>query len=319
VGEMDRAVAVLAAEQHGAISVGQLRALGADRGLPSRRLKAGVWFRESHGVYVIAGSPATFEQRVMVALLAAGPGSVVSHRTAGVLWGLVRSATGPIEISVPRNRHHVQEGVVVHRSRDLHLARPVRREGIAVTGAARTLLDIGAVAPESVRRAVWRGLRSSVIAWPILLRTLVEHGRHGRGGVGALRRVVAEHYDQRATDSDTEDVAFEILVDSGRVPLPEKQVAVTCADGVEVTIDLGWPRYGALLEVFGVDHLTNEDLQHLDLHRRNQIELAGHRLLIYTGRLLERQPDQFVRDVEALLQAGGWSGPETGHVEPPEE
>lgn len=146
------------------------------------------------------------------------------------------------------------------------------------------------------------------MSWPTLLEVLVDHARSGRGGVGPLRSILAKHYGDLATDSTTEDVAYEILVDSGRVPVPDKQVEVVCADGVAVTVDLGWPRFGALLEVFGADHLTNEDLQHLDLHRRNQIELAGHRLLVYTGRLLERQPDQLVADVVALLMACGCTG-----------
>ena len=34
--------------------------------------------------------------------------------------------------------------------------------------------------------------------------------------------------------------AFEILADSRVVPVPEKQVVVMCADGVEVTVDFGW-------------------------------------------------------------------------------
>lgn len=69
-----------------------------------------------------------------------------------------------------------------------------------------------------------------------------------------------------------------------------------------MTADLGWPRFRALIEIQGVDHFTNEDLQHLDLHRRNQLELAGYSVLVYSGRLLKRQPDQFVCDVESLLR-----------------
>lgn len=249
----------------------------------------------------------------MAAVLAAGDGAAASHRTAAQLWG-IGTSRGVIEVSVPWPREHRSANAIVHRSRDLGRARITRRSGIPVTGAARTVLDLGAVAPRSVRRAVWAGLRTSVVSWPTLLESLVVHARRGRAGVGPLRRVLAEHYGELATDSTSEDAAFEVLVDSGRVPIPQKQVSVACADGVEVTVDFGWPRYGALLEVFGVDHLTNEDLQHLDLHRRNQIELAGHRLLIYTGRLLGRQPDQFVADVERLLVAGGWPCPGSGRI-----
>jgi very-short-patch-repair endonuclease len=50
---------------------------------------------------------------------------------------------------------------------------------------------------------------------------------------------------------------------------------------------------------------VNEDLQHVDLHRRNQLELAGYSVLTYSGRLLKRQPDQFVSDVKVLLRRCG--------------
>lgn len=306
--ELDRRASNLAAGQHGLITVQQAAELGGDRNLPRRRVASGHWRRCAPGVYVVGGAPATFEREVLAAVMAAGPGAVASHRTAARLWGLVPPSERILELSIPVRRRHVRTGVVVHRSSDLELGAITRIAGIPVTGAARTLLDLGAVAPGRLRRATWVAPRERATAWDVLLRTCVRHGRRGRAGVGALRALLAEHYGERTTDSTTEDLAFEILVDSGLVPVPEKQVVVTCADGVEVTVDFGWPRYRALLEVFGVDHLTNEDLAHLDLHRRNQIELAGYRLLTYSGRLLRRQPDQFVRDVALVLTAGGWSG-----------
>jgi very-short-patch-repair endonuclease len=157
------------------------------------------------------------------------------------------------------------------------------------------------VEPERVRRAVWAARREHGIGWEELCETVVAHARPGRSGVGPLRAVVADHYGEPATDSATEDLAYTILRRSQLVPTPQKQVGVTGADGVEVTVDLGWPERRALVELDGVDHLTNGDLQHLDRHRRNQIELAGYKLLVYTGQMLRRQPDQFVRDVVALL------------------
>jgi hypothetical protein len=244
----------------------------------------------------------------MAAVLTCGPEAGLSHRTAARLWGILPARSVPIEVSVPRSSQVRRRGVIVHRSRDLHLAGAATIDGVTVTGLARTLLDLGAVAPERVRSAVWEAQRVHGLGWDTLLATLVDHGRRGRGGVGPLRTVVSEHYGEAARDSTTEDLAYAILCDSGRVPRPLTQVPITCADGVEVTIDLGWPQWNAYVEVFGGHHLHDEDLFHLDLHRRNQIELAGHALLIYSGRLLRRQPDQFVNDVIAHLRLRGWPG-----------
>jgi hypothetical protein len=300
-------ITALAASQHGVVSSQQVRSLGATRHQVAGRVTAGHWNRVHPGVYVVGGAPRTFAQRVMAALLAAGPGAFASHRTAAFLWGLIERPHPRVEVTVAYPRSHRLDGVIVHRSRDVHLAGVLRHDGIALAGASRTLLDLGAVAPRQVRPATWAALRSRSTAWDVLLRTLIAHAKPGRDGVGALRVVVAEHYGELGTDSETEDLAYTILADSRRVPLPQKQVRVVCADGVEVSVDLGWPDRRCLVEVFGVDHFTNEDLVHIDLHRRNQIELAGYRLLIYSGRLLRRQPERFVLDVEALL-AGGADG-----------
>ena len=97
-------------------------------------------------------------------------------------------------------------------------------------------------------------MRSHGLTWGDLIGTLTDHSQRGRSGLGVLRRVVDQHYGQIAGDSHTEDRAFQILVDSGRVPVPERLVPVTCADGVVVTPDFLWSDYKLILEVFGVDH-----------------------------------------------------------------
>jgi hypothetical protein len=283
--------------------------LGVSRRFGEHQVRTGRWDRLGPGVFRLRGSPVTLEQRIMAAVLAGGDGSVASHRTAAYLWGITTSKRVPIEISIPRGTSRgTQAGVIAHTSTDLHLAPVEIRNGISVTGLARTLLDLGAVDRRAVRRAVMRARRTHGLGWDELLVTLIDHSRRGRPGLGALREVLGVHYGELSRDSDTEDLAWQIMLDSGRVPMPDAQVKVVCADGVEVDIDFGWPQWRVYLEVFGVDHLTNEDLQHLDLHRRNQIELADNRLLIYTGRLLRRQPDQFITDVLRQLRAGGWDG-----------
>jgi len=309
VSRLDGLIAAIAAEQHGLVTRHQLTDLGVGARVASRRCATGAWRRLGPGVFALSGAPATFAQRLLAAHLAAGPASLVSHRAALRLWGIELGGPVPVEVSVPRGRSPRRRTTVTHVVRDLHLAEPTRIDGVPVTGLARTLLDLGGVMPSRVRRAVWAARRTHGLEWEALLHTLVAHARPGRPGVGPLRAVLAEHIGDVATDSGTEDLAIEILLRSGRIPPPARQVPITCADGVTVTADLAWPEYRALVEIHGVDHLTNEDLQHVDVHRRNQIELAGWALLVYTGRLLRRQPDQFVRDVDALLRRGGWPGP----------
>ncbi|MEL7209773.1 MAG: type IV toxin-antitoxin system AbiEi family antitoxin domain-containing protein [Actinomycetota bacterium] len=300
-------IAEIAASQHGLVTSSQLAELGVGRALPARRCQSGQWRAAAPGVFAIAGSPRTFHQRVLTAQLAAGPGALISHRTALLLWQVRPATRIPIEVCIPRGRSHSRPGVIVHESRDLHLARPEVIDGIAVTGLARSLLDLGAVLPGGVRKAVWAARRTHDLAWGELLSTLALHGRQGRSGVGPLRVVVSQHYGEVAGDSATEDHAYALLDDSVLVPRPERQIPIRCADGVVVTVDLGWPGHRVLVEIDGVDHLTNEDLQQKDRHRRNQLEIAGYTVLNYTGRLLRECPDQFVRDARDMLVRAGYT------------
>jgi hypothetical protein len=138
-------------------------------------------------------------------------------------------------VTIPYGRKSLRRTTICHRSRDLELAEPVVIDGIPTTGLARTLLDVAAVEPTRARSVMWAAMRTHDLGWDAILRTLVNHSRRGRPGLQVLRALVAEHYGVVAGDSATEDRAYQILVDSRRVPIPQRLVPIVCADGVAVT------------------------------------------------------------------------------------
>src|ERR1700728_2157849 len=86
--------------QHGLVTSNQLTRLGftADqvrRLVASRRL-----VRVRHGVYRLCGVQPTWQSMALAAALAAGEGAVLSHRSAGVLWGLLdrHAEEGSLEV-----------------------------------------------------------------------------------------------------------------------------------------------------------------------------------------------------------------------------
>ena len=174
-------------------------------------------------------------------VLAAGPGALVSHRSGVFLWDGVVPGGVPIQVTVPTHRRGATRGAQWHRSCDLELAASELRRGIPTTGLARTLLDLGAVDASLVRPFLWHARREHGLEWGDVLGIIVDHSRRGRTGLGVLRGVAEEYYVQLAGDSRTEDRAHQVLVDSGRVPIPDRLVRVTCADGVVVTVDFMWP------------------------------------------------------------------------------
>lgn len=108
----------------------------------------------------------------MAAVLACGPGAVLSHSSAGQLWGMLRIRRPPssagveadIHVTVPseagRRRRH---SIVVHRSRTVDSDQIALRLGIPVTTPSRTLKDLRRALPQSqfaaaLRQAEFLGL-----------------------------------------------------------------------------------------------------------------------------------------------------------------
>lgn len=308
MSEIDDRIAPVASTQHAAFTLAQVVECGGDRRLSQRRCDQGRWRREGPHVFVIAGSPRSFLQRIKVAELAAGTGAAVSHRTACHLHGLDGFRLVPIEVTVPYGRKPVlPPWVTRHKSRDLHLVPSVTIDAISVTPLGRSLLDLGAVEPGRVGAAIDSARRHHDLAWAELLNVLILHARRGRAGVGPLRWVLAHHYGDPKFDSRTESRGLTILRDAG-VPKPVMHHPVVAADGVEVELDMAWPNYRAGAEVDGLDHLAREELMHKDRRKWNQLKLAGWEFVIYTGRMLREGPDLFAADVLAMLRSRGWPG-----------
>ncbi len=128
----------VANRQHGIITYQQLRELGLSRNAIAHRETLGRLHRVHQGVYAVGRPPRTPLERASAAVLACGPGAVLSHASALALWELTPKWPSRFEVIVPRDRR--PKGIKVHRAK---LARRNIRthRGIRVTSPARTLLD----------------------------------------------------------------------------------------------------------------------------------------------------------------------------------
>src|SRR4051812_14286864 len=79
-------------------------------------------------------------------VLACGKGAALSNRTAVDQWGLIRTSSPAIHVTVPRRKKPKVDGVIVHLTRQLTDADWTTKDGIPVTSVPRTLLDFAAVA-----------------------------------------------------------------------------------------------------------------------------------------------------------------------------
>jgi hypothetical protein len=186
-----RAVAELAASQHGAYSRRQAAELGIDRGTIARLTALGVHTEPVPGVLFMAGSPFTYRARLSIATLAGG-GTVSSMRSSGHLHGAPDFEIAPLEVTVVRGRYPDIPDVVVHRAKRVDPRDVTVVDGIPTTSIARMLCDLGAVVDQDTVEKVldWALYRGIHERW--IRATLKRVRRPGPSGTATLERVLSD-------------------------------------------------------------------------------------------------------------------------------
>lgn len=177
----------------------------------------------------------------MAAVLSCGSNALLSHRSAGVLWGVVAYARG-IDVTVPRSEYHHRQGIRVHRRADLGAQHRCLIDGIPVTDLVSVLVDLAScVTDGQLERAINEADRLDLID-PEALRDALEPLPRRRG-VARLRAMLDRH---TFTDSGLERRFLRLARRAG-LPLPETQVWV---NGYRV--DFFWRKLGLVVETDGL-------------------------------------------------------------------
>lgn len=295
---IDTIVATTARRQSGIVARSQVIELGVTSRAIQHRLVTGRWERIHPGVYRIAGTRTTWEQRVLAACLAAEP-AWASHRSAARLWGLWTPDRDVVEIVVNKTRGPRLDGVSVHRASDLDRAQHVAvRHGIPVTKPARTLVDLGMSCSQGVvDKAVTDAIATRLVTLDGLRVALKEVGRRGRTGAGYLRRSLETLYG--IPDSHLEALALRVLQGYG-VPPPILQWEVV-VNGRQYVVDQGWPAARLAVELDGAaTHATPEGLIY-DNRRQNDLVEAGLTVLRFTHADVAGTPELYARRILRVL------------------
>jgi hypothetical protein len=286
---------ILAARQHGVVSVRQLKGLlGFSPNAISRAVAAGRLHPLHRGVYAVGHSNLTLQGECLAAVLASGHDALLSHFSAAWLWGLIKASPIPIHVTAPSSRSR-RPPIVLHYSRILTLGDRDLEEGIPVTAVPRTLLDCAARAhPGHLRRMLKRAEELKLFdLGPV--EALLGKTR-GHPGNGPLRRALALYRPPRFTRSGLERYFLSLIEDAG-FPRP-----VTAFNEAGYELDVYWPelRFAVELDVFET-HGTRESFEE-DRLRQEDLKLAGVELTRVTGRRLEREPKRVVERVARLLE-----------------
>jgi hypothetical protein len=143
--DLDPAILGLAGRQHGHVTRWQLLGLGVSRGLITGRLESGAWVAVHQGVYGIGPRRNDPVSRAAAAVLACGPGAVLSHASAASLWGFLPRWNGAMEVTTRAKR--TRPGITTHRCQSFQPRDVTHQHGVPTTTRARTLLDIAPSLP----------------------------------------------------------------------------------------------------------------------------------------------------------------------------
>lgn len=159
-----RAIAELAARQHGPFALRQLIGLGLSQQAVSDRVRSGRLYRVYRGVYALTPPGLlSLKGRWMAAVLACGEGAVLSYWDAAMLHGLRRTSRRGIDVTTPRRAGRSRPGITAHWSRCLRPEDITVVDGIPCTSVARTLLDLASVVDmDGLNKALERAERLRV-------------------------------------------------------------------------------------------------------------------------------------------------------------
>lgn len=289
----------IAAGQLGLITRGQGIAAGMTDNQIKKRTRSGKWRRVRTGVFAVAGAPASWEQTVLAAVLAAGEGSVASHLCAAALHEFPDSMRVLPEVTVRPGRNPKTSGLRVHRPRLLPDHDVTTIGGIPATSYARTLVDCtGRFSLGQIARALDAGLvRGKVTVWSVE-RSLSVLGQGPGRHPSKLWTLIGERGTEITKSESPPEIHMLRVLGAGGLPAPVQQHWVRVG-GQSYRLDLAYPEHKVALEYDGWDAHRSRSSFDSDRRRDRLLQLDGWVVL----RITSQTPDaEILESVRAFVR-----------------
>jgi very-short-patch-repair endonuclease len=259
-------------------------------GLASGRLHA--LHREA---YAVGHSLVTRRAKWMAAVLAMGPGAMLSHRSAAALWGLAGDER-KVHVTAPGGRQALpgRNGIQVHRCK-FDRAEVTVRDRIPVTTVARTIFDLAERSPPHELRGAWNEAdRLKLLRLPEVA-IVYERGR-GRRARRHIRPLLQAEQRQVADSASPLEERFATFCAAHHLPPPQTNVLI---GGDEV--DALWPDARLIIELDSWEFHAHRAAFETDRNRDTDHMLAGYRTIRVTHRRLSDEPTRLATQIRALL------------------
>ncbi len=282
--------------QEGRVTRGQLLKLGFSGDEIDGLVRCGQLTIEHRGVYAIGQPPWALRGTLWSAVLACGPGSLISHRSAAYLDGYLPlpAHLDAVHITIRSKNGRGRPGIIVHRGRNISSADIKYLDGLPVTRAARTMLDLAASESESTfeqafdEAAFRHDLRRAQME-DVLARNA------GAKGSRRLRALWEAEQENRRNRLEAEK-RMAALIKAAKLPDPLPNEPIRA-----LTADFFWPEHRVIVETDGFGTHGKRASFESDRARDADLESRGYSVLRFTWRQITREPFVVVARLAARL------------------
>jgi hypothetical protein len=271
----DGVISRLAQRQHGVVARGQLLGAGLTAKHVRGRIERGLLHPVHPGVYAVGHRRLMPRGRWLAAVLACGPGALLSHRSAAALHGLLHARLSSTDVTAPGSGRRAPSGICLHRTRCLDPTDRTTIDAIPATSIPRTLLDLAEVVDRlTLKRAFEEADRLGLLH----LRALDQVRARGRGrhGLAAFDAALAAHTRPPDVRSELERRFLELCEREG---IPPPAVNVLVADHV---VDCLWPAERLVVELDGFAYHRTRAAHDRDHERDTALAIAGFHVLRFS-------------------------------------
>ncbi len=241
----------------------------------------------------------------MAAVLACGKGTVISHRSAAALLGLIDKGPVVIDVIAPGSRGRKIDGIRFHRVRPPLLEETGTVAGIPCTSPARTLVDLaGTVGAWTLRSAFERAAQRRMLDIAAI-EASIDPRRRGMKGLLALvekwRAAAPLTKTRGKLKSPLEAKVLPLLVQRD-LPPPRINAPVEIANG-RIEVDFLWREQRFVVEADSRDFHGTAMAFERDRWRDRELMRAGYSVLRVTHHEAENEAEAIVETVASRLAA----------------
>jgi very-short-patch-repair endonuclease len=246
--------------------------------LTRNELRSSAWRRLFRDVYVCSCVATTHATRAVAVARALLPGSVVSGRSAAVLWGIdAAGAEDDVEVTVPPGRPVTAVRGVRVRRRNLPVGAMTAHRGVRVTTPVATALDVARDLATDDAVVLLDQLTGGHVVDLRAVRAAAEAAI----GPGSRRARAAVALADGLAGSPQE-TRLRLLLTGSRLPNPVAQYVVRDAEGFVARVDFAWPDKHVAVEYEGRWHGERQHVAR-DRRRLNRLTAAGWTVVFVTA------------------------------------